>query len=1335
LRPISPIRLRCSRALAAFAVLALAFTPAGGSTSGANHPLKPRISHIHLANELDVSVVENHAAPLAVVTMTYAIGSVDDPIGRGGVAHALEHMVFRGSRALSGAAEDDLDARLGIETNAHTDFETTTFHETIAPERLELAMRIEAGRMHGALLRASDWNVERGVVLAEIRSRTAARSIKVRDLVRAAVFAGTPYGRSAAGTPEDVARITIADLRRAYARGYAPANAWLTVTGDVSPERVFALARRIFGSIPTGRAMPAAPKETPRRTLQVVRTNAPGADTLVDIALESRDNPMGAESLAWELLDPAHEALSRPLVMEGPCSSYDVVDDTQSWGGMYHVICHLEPSAEPAMVLVALLETLTHLADRRNAATYTVARRAVRADKDGVPDDLESEADYFSSAFMEDDNPNPRYAASDAAIAAVLRRWVSPLAIGIVKPSRTLGMISGDAAAARTRSGDRPASSRADGSFLPAWAARELARPAVVRAAGEPPSWFALPNGVRLAVQRRAGAGRTYVRAGFEGANRIGRIGTGASHLAGSILASGTRRWPYERVTRAGDRYAISSVLGAESDLIGSAGDIPLLFDILADTWRAPRLDDPFVGSARRWAIREATHMMDDPDAFATRVLLTEIDDPAAPMPNPAAEQRRADTSVRAVRNFFRARVRPEHAWIAVVGDVDAVTVYRQALRAFGGWRVAAADPVPSPSPRVTASGVVNPPVRHVRVARPVTRVLLGARAPLFGDPDDDTMTLLDTLIAGAMETRLMGELRERRGLVYSVSSSYDDGTGRFIISFQCAPRDRAAATALLRRTLDDLPDHPPAPDELARARGKLLGAALVAQGSAAGMLDELAGAARRRTGNEDVATLDAASARSASPTSCASRGATSRATVSSRSTKDRSASGVESSPETPTAGEIRHRKNDLVAALLQRHVDPVADGVHVTELRVNDRVHSEEQRLTVGVDDHAVRVADQHALYLIAVGIDVRAREYDLRAGDSSAHDALDQRLARGGIARHVDRGRTAVAVDQHETRRLERHLLPGDAGEIRQRARRERRRVERIRELPVRYRPGFQCGARLRRGRCARGVADVRKIGAAAERAGPHAQRCTVDAGQMRHLQHRFARSVQEHRRDVAVDVDLRVQPTPERELRRGVGAVAVIDLPGGADAVERWRVLHRVRCPARRRAKVHDLGILRRRRVEHGAHEVSADGRRHVELDRAVAQLNVACERDPAIDVQARPAEVGFESQRVRRRPVGRGERNRRLRRSGTTQPGEEHQGQSCDRERANGLHAGHDEGEPLRDGHGSPCGRRRFGISLSLPIAGSDFRAAKRTVRAPFAALCAVLGAAGGGARLY
>ena len=229
-----------------------------------------------LANGLRVVVVEDPAAAVVQTAMWYRFGSLYETPGKTGLAHALEHMMFRGTPDLNGGGLDDVAARLGAEMNADTTNDYTHFYFVVPADQLDLTLHIEADRMQHLLLSAADWNLERGAVLAEIERDQSDPGSKLYYAVRRAAWPTSPYGLTALGEKRDVQRATVADLRHYYQTWYAPNNATLVVTGDVKAADVFARAEKYFGGIAASSSRPSAqgrpPPRQPGRGLRSVPT-------------------------------------------------------------------------------------------------------------------------------------------------------------------------------------------------------------------------------------------------------------------------------------------------------------------------------------------------------------------------------------------------------------------------------------------------------------------------------------------------------------------------------------------------------------------------------------------------------------------------------------------------------------------------------------------------------------------------------------------------------------------------------------------------------------------------------------------------------------------------------------------------------------------------------------------------------------------------------------------------------------------------------------------------------------------------------------------------------
>lgn len=191
-------------------------------------------------------------APVVTQFVVYKAGSADETFGRTGLAHLLEHMMFKGTAALSPGQFSRTIQRNGGHDNAYTTFDVTAYHQTIASDRLELVMRLEADRMSGLRILEEELAPEREVVLEERRMRIDNVPAALLDeSVRAALFgARNPYGMPTAGYVDDVKKLGAEELSTFYRRFYGPDNAVLIVAGDSTADAVRRLAETHYGPIP-----------------------------------------------------------------------------------------------------------------------------------------------------------------------------------------------------------------------------------------------------------------------------------------------------------------------------------------------------------------------------------------------------------------------------------------------------------------------------------------------------------------------------------------------------------------------------------------------------------------------------------------------------------------------------------------------------------------------------------------------------------------------------------------------------------------------------------------------------------------------------------------------------------------------------------------------------------------------------------------------------------------------------------------------------------------------------------------------------------------------------
>ncbi len=210
-----------------------------------------------LDNGMQVVVVEDHRAPVVQHMVWYRAGSADEPVGQSGVAHFLEHLLFKGTDTLEAGELSATVARNGGRDNAFTSYDYTAYFQRVAADRLELMMRMEADRMRNLRLTETDIVTEREVILEERNQRTDNDpSALFREQMRAVQYLNHRYGQPVIGWRHEMETLSMEDALSYYGTYYAPNNAILVVSGDVQPEEVRALAETYYGVIPANPELP-----------------------------------------------------------------------------------------------------------------------------------------------------------------------------------------------------------------------------------------------------------------------------------------------------------------------------------------------------------------------------------------------------------------------------------------------------------------------------------------------------------------------------------------------------------------------------------------------------------------------------------------------------------------------------------------------------------------------------------------------------------------------------------------------------------------------------------------------------------------------------------------------------------------------------------------------------------------------------------------------------------------------------------------------------------------------------------------------------------------------
>jgi zinc protease len=314
--------------------------------ASANSPAQPapKVEQFTLANGLTVIVKPDQRAPTAVHMVWLRVGSMDEVDGSSGVAHLLEHLLFKGTATLKPGEFSRIVAALGGRENAFTGTDYTGFYQQIPSSRLEDVMKIEADRFANAQWSDDEFKKELEVVKEERRMRTDdnPRAL-MHEALNAAVFVAAPYHRPIVGWMSDLDAMTAADAREFFKTWYVPANAAVVVAGDVDVAQVKRLAEKYYGPIPARAVPPRKPRIEPQQTgLRRVDFKAPAEQAYVSLAfkvpsLVSFDVPSAdaTDALALTVLSAVLDGYSGAR-LERTLTQGDnaVADSADSYNGM-----------------------------------------------------------------------------------------------------------------------------------------------------------------------------------------------------------------------------------------------------------------------------------------------------------------------------------------------------------------------------------------------------------------------------------------------------------------------------------------------------------------------------------------------------------------------------------------------------------------------------------------------------------------------------------------------------------------------------------------------------------------------------------------------------------------------------------------------------------------------------------------------------------------------------------------------------------------------------------------------------------------------------------------
>ncbi|HMK69018.1 MAG TPA: pitrilysin family protein [Stellaceae bacterium] len=389
-----------------------------------------------LTNGLQVVVVPSHRTPAVTQMVWYKAGAADEAPGKSGIAHFVEHLMFRGSKAMPPGAFSRTIAENGGRDNAFTTEDYTAYYQTVASDRLELVMRLEAERMHDLLITEEQVKTEREVIIEERRTRIDnVPSALLSEQIDAVLFLNSHYRLPTIGWQHEMRGLSADDARSFYQTWYAPNNAVVVISGDVTVERVRELAEKYYGPVPT-KAVPEHPvlTEPPKVASTRLEMTSPRAANpywsrsyLAPTFIEQEGRPADVATVLAELLGGGESSrLYKRLVLDKKLATSVGADYSgERNAGSFSIYAEPREGVDIATLEAAVTaEVAVLLRDGASAEEVTRVKRRLRESAIYDRDSLMAPARIIGSSL-----------ASGRTLAAV-EAW--PERIGTVTPDELL---------------------------------------------------------------------------------------------------------------------------------------------------------------------------------------------------------------------------------------------------------------------------------------------------------------------------------------------------------------------------------------------------------------------------------------------------------------------------------------------------------------------------------------------------------------------------------------------------------------------------------------------------------------------------------------------------------------------------------------------------------------------------------------------------------------------------------------------------------------------------------------------------------------------------------
>ncbi len=825
-----PSRFALAAVLLSVPAAASAQAPKAPLTSAAT---RPDVTRATLKNGMRVVIIRDALAPVVTVETNFLVGGDETPTGFPGMAHAEEHMAFRGCTGMSADQTAAIYAQLGGQNNADTQQNITQFYATVPAGDLHVALEAQAACMRGADNAQSQWDQERGAIEQEVARDLSNPTYKFITRLNTAMFAGTPYATDPLGTKASFDKTTAAMLGDFYKQWYTPANAIMVVAGDVDAESTLAQVKQLFEPIPSHPlpAHPAINLQPVKPESFTLDSNLPYVLGFISYRMPGTDSPdFAAATILGDVLASQRGDLYAMVPAGKALAAEFQTAESYPKASVGFGFVALPAGADPTAPIGEMRGILTHYAENGVPAELVeAAKRAEVAQAEFQRNSIPGLANVWSNALAAEGRTSPEEdvdaikKVTVADVNRVAKQYLlnTPTITAVLKPAPSGAPV----AQSGFGGGEKVTSAPTKPVVLPEWAAKQLEQlkaPAPLSA----PSDVTLPNGIRLIV-RTDHTSPTVTLVGSVKTNSDLQTPAGqqgVSEVLDQLYSYGTTTLDRIAFQKALDDIAANENAGARFSLTVLKDHFDRGVQLLADNELHPALPaEAFKVTQAQTAQLQAGNLQSPGYHFsrALEVALVPSGDPTLRQATPASINK---VSLADVQQYHQQTLRPDLATIVVIGDITPDEARAVVTKWFGDWKATG----PKPETTLAPVPVNKPSAENVPDPQQVQdTVVLAEHLDLNRFSPDYYPLQLGTHVLGGgfYATRLYHDLRQIAGLVYTVDVglSADKTRATYSVDYGCDPVNVSKARALVERDLNQMRSEDVSPAELHQAKALLL--------------------------------------------------------------------------------------------------------------------------------------------------------------------------------------------------------------------------------------------------------------------------------------------------------------------------------------------------------------------------------------------------------------------------------------------------------------------------------------------------------------------------------